>query len=96
MIGVAGVAEALEAALERSTPAVTRAAESAHRNGVKAVTVRSDQNGVVGEYRFSPKITLNGCWTGVAIEIGAMNLALFLIVFLSPLGRAERVPGTSV
>ena len=29
-------------------------------------------------------------WTGVAIEIGAMNLALFLIVFLSPLGRAER------
>jgi len=31
-------------------------------------------------------------WTGVAIEIGAMNLALFLIVFLSPLGRAERAP----
>jgi YNFM family putative membrane transporter len=31
-------------------------------------------------------------WTGVAIEIGAMNLALLLIVFLSPLGRAERMP----
>jgi YNFM family putative membrane transporter len=29
-------------------------------------------------------------WTGVAIEIGTMNLALFLIVFLSPLGRADR------
>jgi YNFM family putative membrane transporter len=29
-------------------------------------------------------------WTGVAIEIGAMNLAMFLIVFVSPLARAER------
>jgi YNFM family putative membrane transporter len=29
-------------------------------------------------------------WTGVAIEIGAMNIAMFLIIFVSPLGRAER------
>jgi YNFM family putative membrane transporter len=29
-------------------------------------------------------------WTGVAIEIGAMNAALLLIVLASPLGRAER------
>jgi YNFM family putative membrane transporter len=29
-------------------------------------------------------------WTGVAIEIGAMNLAMFLIVFVSPLARTER------
>jgi YNFM family putative membrane transporter len=30
-------------------------------------------------------------WSGVAVEIGAMNLALFLIVFLSPLGRADKL-----
>jgi YNFM family putative membrane transporter len=29
-------------------------------------------------------------WSAVAIEVGTMNLALFLIVFLSPLGRADR------
>lgn len=29
-------------------------------------------------------------WIGVAAEIGAMNAILFLIVFASPLGRAER------
>jgi YNFM family putative membrane transporter len=29
-------------------------------------------------------------WAGVAAEIGAMNAALFVIVFVSPLGRAER------
>jgi YNFM family putative membrane transporter len=29
-------------------------------------------------------------WAGVAAEIGAMNLALFVIVFVSPLGRADR------
>ncbi len=28
-------------------------------------------------------------WTGVAIEIGAMNLAMFLIVLVSPLSKAE-------
>ena len=34
-------------------------------------------------------------WAGVAIEIGAMNVAMFLIVFISPLGRAEKVSRSS-
>ncbi len=31
-------------------------------------------------------------WWGVAAEIGAMNLLLFLIVFASPLNRADKTP----
>ena len=34
-------------------------------------------------------------WGGVAIEIGAMNVAMLLIVFISPLGRAEKVSRSS-